>query len=98
MVVGNNTLGADMAVFGYDNTYASIHPVFGGQNPEVSRSSVPYEKGAQLLSYVQSIIGAESMMNFTAYYIQTNSGKAINSFDMEMTFSNFIERNIQDSD
>ena len=44
-MVGNNTLLADTVEFGFDSTLSTLHPVFEGKNPEISRSSVPFEKG-----------------------------------------------------
>jgi leukotriene-A4 hydrolase len=44
--LGNNSLWTDMvANGGVNSTYASLHPVLKGDNPDNSFSEVPYEKG-----------------------------------------------------
>ena len=48
-LVGNTSLVNDMESYGYNNSYSTIHPVMFGDNPDNSISSVPYDKGAQLL-------------------------------------------------
>lgn len=58
-----------MDFIGYNDTYSTIHPVFTGKNPEASRSSVPFEKGYQLLCYLQQIIGVGGMRDFIKFYI-----------------------------
>lgn len=50
--LGNNSLWADMNNFGLDSSYASIHPVLKGDNPDNSFSEVCYEKGFQMLWYM----------------------------------------------
>jgi len=43
--MGNTSLWGAMNDFGLNSTYASIHPVLKGDNPDNSFSEVPYEKG-----------------------------------------------------
>jgi leukotriene-A4 hydrolase len=81
-LVGNHSLIADMTEFGFASTFTTLHPVFEGKNPEFSRSSVPFEKGFQLLAYIQSLIGYGPMQKFIKYYVENNADKSINSFDM----------------
>jgi len=55
--LGNVSLWADMEFYGLDNTYSSIHPVLKGDNPDNSFSELPYEKGFQTLTYLESLVG-----------------------------------------
>ena len=48
-----------MENYGLNNTYASLHPVLQGDNPDNSFSEVPYEKGFQLLNYMETLIGRD---------------------------------------
>jgi leukotriene-A4 hydrolase len=43
--VGNNALSQQNTAYGATNTYASIHPVLQGDNPDNMVSIVPFEKG-----------------------------------------------------
>lgn len=47
---------ADMEVFGYDNSYSSLQPDIGYDNPDNMFSTVPYEKGYFFLTYLASLI------------------------------------------
>ena len=58
-----------MESFGLTNTYSSLHPVLRGDNPDSSFSEVPYEKGFQLLYYMESLIGRPEMKSFLNFYI-----------------------------
>lgn len=87
-----------MTEFGFASTFTTLHPVFEGKNPEFSRSSVPFEKGFQLLAYIQSLIGYGPMQKFIKYYVENNADKSINSFDMQRSFSNFVEETLTVAD
>jgi leukotriene-A4 hydrolase len=95
-LTGNNSLVEAIQGYGINNTYSTLHPVFFGDDPDNSISSVPYDKGAQLLAYIQSVIGNAMMQKFITYYINNNALKSISSFDMQRTFSNFIQTQYQD--
>ena len=82
-LVGNNTLLQDTVDFGFNSSISTLHPVFEGKNPEFSRNSVPFEKGFQLLSYIQSVLGPIQMRSFLKYYIEDNTLKSITSFDLQ---------------
>jgi leukotriene-A4 hydrolase len=56
-LLGNTSLAYGMNITGYNNTYSTIHPVLAGGNPDDSFSEVPYEKGFQLLAYIETLIG-----------------------------------------
>ena len=43
------------------HSYASLHPVFKGDNPENVPHNVKYEKGFMLLNYMESLIGIDKM-------------------------------------
>ena len=58
--LGNTTLWKDMNRFGLYSTYASIHPVLLGDNPENAFSEIQYEKGYQLLVHLESLVGEDN--------------------------------------
>ena len=63
-LLGNTSMYQDQVNYGLDNSYSSLHPVLKGMNPDPSFSEVPYEKGYQLLYYMQSLISKPQMQNF----------------------------------
>jgi len=67
--------------------------VLKGDNPDNSFSEVPYEKGFQLLTYLNSLIGDMQMQNFLQYYLQQNFLTSIQTIDFRNTWEKFIEEN-----
>jgi len=56
--IGNISMYNDMLEYGLNNTYASLYPVVGDDKPDNSFSEIPYEKGFQLLYYLeQELLG-----------------------------------------
>lgn len=41
---------------GLNSTYSSLYPVYNGANPDDAFSQVPYEKGFQFLTYLESLM------------------------------------------
>ena len=90
-LLGNTSLWGDMLGFGLDNTYASLHPVLRGDNPDNSFSEVPYEKGFQFLYYLQSLIGPENFQNFLQFYMRQHSLTSITTINLRETWEYFVE-------
>ena len=88
-----NIIGSNVPI-----TYRSMHPVLAGDNPDNSYSIIPFEKGFQLLQYIEdSVIGYNMMEDFITYYIENNYLMSINRFDMMATFAAFVEENYTES-
>ena len=51
----------DMVGYGLNNSYSSLYPILNGDRPDNSMSVIPYEKGFQLLYYMETLIGADHM-------------------------------------
>ena len=85
-----------MESFGLESTYSSLHPVFQGRSPEEAFSTVPYEKGFQLLVYMESQIGQDEMKNFLRYYISEHSLTSITTVQLRDTWEFFVEHMIPD--
>jgi leukotriene-A4 hydrolase len=54
----------DMNNFGMSNSYSSLTPNVANDNPDNAFSTVPYEKGYQFLTYLESIIGHDLFGEF----------------------------------
>jgi len=89
--LGNVSLQGDMIGFGLSDTYSSIHPVLKGRNPDGSFSEVPYEKGFQLVTYLESVLGEEDFQQFAQYHIAMNFLQSITSVAFRQTWEQFIE-------
>ena len=55
--VGNNSLMEAVGILGANHpTYLTLHPVLQGDNPNNAITIVPYEKGFQLMVFIQDVI------------------------------------------
>ena len=93
-LLGNTSMYQDMENFGLNNTYSSLHPVLRGDNPDNSFSEVPYEKGFQLLYFLESLIGRPQMKNFLQFYIKQHSLTSITTLKLRQTWEYFVEYEI----
>lgn len=59
-----------MVSYGF-NSFASLHPDTTGVNPDDSFSEIPYEKGFQFLTYLESIVGEEDFKQMLRAYLAT---------------------------
>jgi leukotriene-A4 hydrolase len=61
--LGNISMYQDMVGYGLNHTYASLYPVVDEDKPDNSFSEIPYEKGFQLLYYLESLLGEKDMQS-----------------------------------
>lgn len=59
--LGNISAWESMKDYGDNNTYGSLYPVIGDDLPDNSFSTIPYEKGYQLLYYLETLLGEDKM-------------------------------------
>jgi leukotriene-A4 hydrolase len=72
-----------MENFGLNTTYASLYPVMNGANPDDSFSQVPYEKGFQFLTYLESLMTSdEDFREFIQAYILKHSLTSITYLEL----------------
>jgi len=95
-LLGNTSMYQDMVNFGLDNTYSSLHPVLRGDNPDSSFSEVCYEKGFQLLYYLESLIGRQQMKKFLNFYMSQHKLTSITTIQLRETWEFFVENKIPD--
>lgn len=67
--LGNISMWSDMMGYGLNSTYSSLYPVFDGDKPDNAMSTIPYEKGFQLLYFIETVIGEEHMQSLLRKYI-----------------------------
>jgi len=62
-LLGNTSMYQSMEdqELGLKDTFSSLHPVLKGRNPDSSFSTVPYEKGFQMLYFLEQLIGDAQM-------------------------------------
>ena len=82
-----------MNTYGLDSTYSSIHPILEGDSPDNAFSNVPYEKGFQLLYYMESIVGEDKFQNFLQTYIYKYSQQSITTIELRQTWEDWVHAN-----
>ena len=79
--------------YGEDSPYTSLRPDFEGQSPDDFYSDIPYEKGYNLLYFIESLIGNETMKNFFQSYFEEFKYKSVNYYDFKNYFIEFCQNN-----
>jgi len=59
--LGNISAYQSMVGYGMNNSYSSLFPNVKNALPDDSFSTIPYEKGFQLLYYIESLLGEQKM-------------------------------------
>lgn len=96
--LGNASMYLDMLGFGLNSNYTSLHPVMNGNHPDTSISGIPYEKGFQFLTYLESLVGYTQFENFLKLYVNTYLKKSVIVDDFENLFIKFVKTNFNSSE
>ena len=97
-LLGNFSMYEDMKNYGLDDVYSSLHPTLKGDNPDSSFSEVPYEKGFQLLTFLESFVGPELFQTFLRSYILEYSQQSILADDLRRSWEDFVQDNYNAAD
>jgi leukotriene-A4 hydrolase len=87
---GNASMYSDMEGYGLNNSYSSLFPDIGDDDPENSFSGVPYEKGAQFMYWIEKILGKVSFQQFFRSYILEFHQRAINATSMYVFYKEWV--------
>lgn len=98
--IGNVSMVKEHNVYGSQNqTYSSLHPVLRGSNPDDTFNIVPFEKGFQLLYYIEAnVTDFASVNDFFTFYIEYNNLMSICAFQYRHTYSAFVSQYYTDDD
>ena len=90
--LGNISMVSDMQTYGLDNSFSSIHPNVSGVLPDDSFSEVPYEKGFQLLYYMETQVFNDStaMNELITQHINNNSQKSVVYTQFKDEFETYV--------
>jgi len=90
--IGNISATSDMLGYGIGNNYSSLYPLVENNFPDDSFSTVPYEKGFQLLYYMETeLLGADNMQKLLRQYITKFSLTSVNYMDFKGEFEAFVD-------
>ena len=72
--LGNISAYASMVEYGLNHSYSSLYPEVQDDKPDNSFSTIPYEKGFQLLYYLeQELLGEVNFQTMVRQWIKENS-------------------------
>ncbi|CAB9527136.1 Leukotriene A-4 hydrolase [Seminavis robusta] len=91
---GNTSMYYDDMVghYGLNNTYSSLFPDIGDDDPENSFSGVPYEKGSQFMYYIESFLGQQAMQTMLRAYIRQFTQQAIDQEEFQQWYYGWLEQ------
>lgn len=71
--------------------------MLNGSSPDDSYSQLPYEKGFQFLTYLETLIGEDSFQNFIRTYIKKYSLQSVTYLDLKATWEDYVNANFKDT-
>ena len=97
-LLGNTSMYQSMEdqELGLKDTFSSLHPVLKGRNPDSSFSTVPYEKGFQMLYFLEQLIGDAQMQAFLNYYMSEHKLTSITTVQLRASWEYFVGNMIPD--
>ena len=101
--IGLVYIGGWSEYFGKNSSHATLKPDYKEANPDDYYSDIPFEKGYNLLYYIESFIGEDNMKLFLNKFLSENKFKSIyfnefkDSFNLFCT-ENSIENKMKDED
>ncbi|KAF0692479.1 Aste57867_16449 [Aphanomyces stellatus] len=85
-IIGWNALQHSIDAYGADHEFTKLVPTLDGCDPDDSFSSVPYEKGFNLLYYLSKLVGDDAFEVFAKAYVQQFKYKTVTSDEFKAFF------------
>ena len=96
-MVGLSDLKADIIAFGESKSFSSLEPNLLGRNPDDAFNKVPYEKGFNLLYYLENKVNSDEIFQkFMRSYIDKFKKGVVKYMDFRTFFETFIKNNVKD--
>ena len=96
-MVGLSDLKADIIAFGESKSFTSLQPDLLGRNPDDCFNKVPYEKGFNLLYYLETLVGEDNFHQFMKSYINDFKYGVVKYLDFKSNFEAFMKGKIAPS-
>lgn len=90
-LLGNSSMYTDMINYGVKNPFSSLHPTLKGASPDDAFSTIPYDKGFQLLYYMESLVGEDQFQVFLRKYILGHAQESVITDDLRLSWEDFVE-------
>ena len=89
-IVGNNSLISAIKMYGEDSHFTSLSPDFSGIDPDDGFSTIPYEKGYQLLVFLEEKVGEDIFKEIMSKYIDTYKYKSVDWTDFKKIYEEYV--------
>ncbi|KAJ2161352.1 Leucyl aminopeptidase yscIV [Coemansia sp. RSA 552] len=81
-IIGEADLVESINFYGHDNPLTALVPRLDGVDPDDAYSSVPYDKGAHMLYYLEQLLGGPAVFEpYMRAYIAEFQGRSIDTSD-----------------
>jgi leukotriene-A4 hydrolase len=92
--LGNVSLWGDINDFGPTNNFSSLYPNLTDSSPDDSFSEVPYEKGFQFLTFLESLFDTKAdFQQVIRAHINEHSQQSVTWRDFNETLTNWVKNN-----
>ena len=89
-IIGYNCLTYSIKLLGEDSNFTSLLPDFSGIDPDYGFSNIPYEKGYQLLCYLEEKVGENDFQQILRNYIAQYKYKSVDWTDFKKIYEQFV--------
>ena len=90
-IIGNTELIIDINVLGEDSEYTKLLPDLTGIDPNEQFSNVPYEKGFNLLTTIEKLVGNDNFREVMRRYIKKYRLKSVDYTAFKEVLEEFIK-------
>lgn len=96
---GNSSMYYDEFIgrYGLNNSYSSLFPDIGDDDPENSFSIVPYEKGSQFMLHIETLLGDAGMQAMLRAYIGHFTQQAIDEDQFQTWYEGWVTENFPEN-
>ncbi|KAG9067400.1 Leukotriene A-4 hydrolase [Linnemannia hyalina] len=93
-IIGHKAMVESVEIYGEDHPFTALRPCLRGEDPDDAFSSIPYEKGFNLLYYLEKHLGGPEVFEpYVRAHVQEFAGRSINTDDWKAFLYSFMEKN-----
>ncbi|KAF9921851.1 Leukotriene A-4 hydrolase [Linnemannia zychae] len=93
-IIGHKALVESVDIYGKEHPFTALRPCLRGEDPDDAFSSIPYEKGFNLLYYLEKHLGGPDVFEpYLRAHVQEFAGRSINTDDWKAFLYSFMEKN-----
>ncbi|KAK3833938.1 MAG: peptidase family M1-domain-containing protein [Linnemannia elongata] len=93
-IIGHKAMVESVEMYGNDHPFTALRPCLRGEDPDDAFSSIPYEKGFNLLYYLEKHLGGPEVFEpYVRAHVQEFAGRSINTDDWKAFLYSFMEKN-----